>query len=51
MAIEERLAAFLKDARDWERRATNIPGVFLLNFVSMYIFRIMLLPLIQMGSF
>jgi hypothetical protein len=25
MAIEERLANFLKDARDWERRATNIP--------------------------
>jgi hypothetical protein len=25
MAIEDRLARFLKDARDWERRATNIP--------------------------
>jgi hypothetical protein len=34
MAIEERLAAFLKDARDWERRATNIPGVFLLKLPS-----------------
>ena len=34
MAIEERLAGFLKDAKDWERRATNIPGVFLLKLPS-----------------
>jgi hypothetical protein len=34
MAIEDRLANFLKDARDWERRATNIPGVFLLKLPS-----------------
>lgn len=34
MAIEERLASFLKDARDWERRATNIPGIFLLKLPS-----------------
>jgi hypothetical protein len=34
MAVEERLAGFLKDARDWERRATNIPGVFLLKLPS-----------------
>ena len=25
---------FLKDAGDWERRATNIPGVFLLKLPS-----------------
>ena len=31
MTIEDRLARFLDDARDWERRATNIPGVFLLK--------------------
>jgi hypothetical protein len=31
MAIEDRLSIFLRDARDWERRATNIPGVFLLK--------------------
>jgi hypothetical protein len=34
MAIQERLADFLKDAKDWERRATNIPGVFLLKLPS-----------------
>ncbi len=34
MAIEDRLASFLRDARDWERRATNIPGVFLLKLPS-----------------
>ena len=34
MAIEERLAGFLKNAKDWERRATNIPGVFLLKLPS-----------------
>lgn len=34
MAIDERLAGFLKDARDWERRATSIPGVFLLKLPS-----------------
>ena len=34
MAIEDRLASFLKDARDWERRVTNIPGVFLLKLPS-----------------
>jgi hypothetical protein len=28
MAVEDRLTEFLRDARDWERRATNIPGVF-----------------------
>jgi hypothetical protein len=34
MSIEERLVSFLKDARDWERRATSIPGVFLLKLPS-----------------
>jgi hypothetical protein len=34
MAIEERLVSFLKDARDWERRPTNIAGVFLLKLPS-----------------
>lgn len=34
MAIEERLAGFLKAARDWERKATNFPGVFLLKLPS-----------------
>jgi hypothetical protein len=33
MAIEERLTGFLKDAA-WERRATNIPGVFLMKLPS-----------------
>ena len=35
MAIHERLADFFKDAKDWERRATNIPGVFLLKLPSL----------------
>ena len=34
MAIKERLVSFLKDARDWERRPTNIAGVFLLKLPS-----------------
>jgi hypothetical protein len=34
MAIDDRLTGFLRDARDWERRATNIPGVFLLKLPS-----------------
>ena len=33
MAIEDRLSNFLRDARDWERRATNIP-VFMLKLPS-----------------
>jgi len=28
MAVEDRLTGFLRDAPDWERRATNIPGVY-----------------------
>jgi hypothetical protein len=31
MSTDERLAQFLKDARDWEKKATNIPGLFLLK--------------------
>jgi hypothetical protein len=34
MTVEDRLASFLKDARDWERTTTNIPGVFLLKLPS-----------------
>jgi len=34
MAVEDRLTGFLRDARDWERRAINIPGVFLLKLPS-----------------
>jgi len=34
MAIDERLTGFLKDAKAWERRATNIPGVFLMKLPS-----------------
>jgi hypothetical protein len=26
---KERLTQFLKDGKDWERKATNIPGIFL----------------------
>jgi hypothetical protein len=34
MTVDDRLSGFLRDARDWERRATNIPGVFLLKLPS-----------------
>jgi len=34
MTVEDRLARFLDEAKDWERRATNIPGVFLLKLPS-----------------
>ena len=34
MAVDDRLTGFLRDARDWERRATNITGVFLLKLPS-----------------
>jgi hypothetical protein len=34
MAVEDRLTGFLRDALDWERRATNILGVFLLKLPS-----------------
>ncbi|HXG06191.1 MAG TPA: hypothetical protein VNI77_02560 [Nitrososphaera sp.] len=31
MAPDERLVQFLKNGKDWERKATSIPGVFLLK--------------------
>lgn len=31
MTVDERLMQFLKDGKDWERKATSIPGVFLLR--------------------
>jgi hypothetical protein len=31
MSTNERLVEFLRDAADWERKATSIPGVFLLK--------------------
>lgn len=34
MSVENKLAAFLSGSRDWERRPTNIPGVFLLKLPS-----------------
>jgi hypothetical protein len=34
MTVEDRLSDFLRDARDRERRATNIAGVFLLKLPS-----------------
>lgn len=29
--MQERLTQFLKESADWERKATNIPGIFLLK--------------------
>lgn len=31
MSVDERLTRFLEDAKDWEKRATSIPGLFLLK--------------------
>ena len=31
---DEKLLEFLKNGRDWERRPTNIPGVFVLKLPS-----------------
>jgi hypothetical protein len=31
MTVDDRLLKFLKEGKDWERKATNIPGVFLLK--------------------
>ena len=28
---DERLKQFLREARDWEKKVTNIPGIFLLK--------------------
>jgi len=32
--LEEKLNQFLREAKDWERKATNVPGVFLLKLPS-----------------
>jgi hypothetical protein len=34
MTSDERLLQFLKDGKDWERKSTNLPGVFLLRLPS-----------------
>jgi hypothetical protein len=34
ISIDNRLVQFLEDAKDWEKKATNIPGVFLLKLPS-----------------
>jgi hypothetical protein len=31
MSVDERLEQFLKEAKDWEKKATSIPGLFLLK--------------------
>jgi hypothetical protein len=31
MSVDEKLAQFLIDARDWEKKATSIPGLFILK--------------------
>ena len=33
-AVDEKLAQFLKEGKDWERKATSIPGVFLMRLPS-----------------
>jgi hypothetical protein len=32
--VDERLTQFLKDGKDWERKATSVPGVFLLRLLA-----------------
>ncbi len=32
--VNDRLIQFLREGKDWERKATNIPGVFLLKLPS-----------------
>ncbi len=34
MSVEDKLTSFLSQSRDWERRPTNIPGIFLLKLPS-----------------
>jgi hypothetical protein len=34
LSVESKLASFLSGSRDWERRPTNLPGVFLLKLPS-----------------
>ena len=34
MSVEDKLSAFLSKSRDWERRPTSIPGIFLLKLPS-----------------
>ncbi len=34
MWVEDKLSALLNQSRDWERRSTNIPGIFLLKLPS-----------------
>jgi hypothetical protein len=34
MSVEDKLSDFLRRSRDWERRPTNIPGIFLLKLPS-----------------
>jgi hypothetical protein len=29
--VDERLSQFLKEGKDWERKATSIPGIFLIK--------------------
>ena len=35
MSVDERLTQFLEEARDWEKRTTSIPGLFLLKLPSL----------------
>lgn len=34
MSLDEKLFQFIKDAKDWERMATSVSGVFLLKLPS-----------------
>jgi hypothetical protein len=34
MSVEDKLSAFLSKSKDWERRPTNVPGIFLLKLPS-----------------
>ena len=34
MSADQRLTKFIKEGKDWERKATSIPGIFLLRLPS-----------------
>ena len=35
MTVDERLVQFLKKGKDWQRKATTIPGIFLLKLPAL----------------
>jgi hypothetical protein len=36
MSADQRLTKFIKEGKDWERKATSIPGIFLLRLPGLH---------------